>query len=138
MTTQRFRAVSAACAVALAALLIAVVAAGPAMARNRTTIGLLVSKHVKRNKVYNITVSGFAPKKTVAYLFVDYSACSPSFAIEDRRAAREVVKYPVSGVFTKISGWSSSLAESDHACAYLVGLGTGRVLATARATFMVH
>jgi hypothetical protein len=138
MTTQRFRAVPAACAAILAVLLIAVLCAGSAVARDRDTIVLVVSKHIRRHKTYDIAVSGFARGKAEAYLFVDYSRCSASFAVEDRRASREVVNYTVAGAFVKTSGWKSSLSQSDHACAYLVTLRTGRVLAAASATFMVH
>jgi hypothetical protein len=138
MTTQRIRALLAAFAIALAALLITVVSAGPAVARGRDTIALVVAKPVKIHKRYDITISGFAGKHAEAYLFVDYSRCSASFAVEKSRAVGEGLKYAVKGEFGRTSVWTASLVGSDHACAYLVILPSRRVLAAASATFAVH
>ena len=143
MTAQRIRTATAIFLSLLALIGVASVAAPAlALARARNTIAVIVPKHIKRNKTYDITVTGYAGTKAEAYVFEDYSRCSASFAAEDRRAPSEISgrppHYAVAGKFADTSAWSSSLTGSDHACAYVVALGTKHVLAAASATFEVH
>jgi hypothetical protein len=148
MTAQRIRAITTFCIALLALASVAVVAApaAPAAPRGRdtNTIAVVVPKRVKQHKQYHISISGLALHKAKAYLFVDYGRCAATSAAETRIAVGEGVDYTVAGQFLETSLWKTSLVEpgarlqSDHACAYLVNPRTGRVLAVAKATFVVH
>jgi hypothetical protein len=86
---------------------------------------------------YNITIHGFAHRRARAFIFVDYLGCARSFGVERRRAGKAWYSYAVTGAFSKVSGWKSSTAGVDHACAYLIDHRSGRVLATARIAFRI-
>jgi hypothetical protein len=88
-------------------------------------------------RAYNITIHGFAHRRATAFLFVDYLGCAKSFGVERRRARSASYSYSVKGGFTEVSGWQSSTAGVDHACAYLIGHKSGDVLAAARTSFQI-
>ena len=77
-------------------------------------------RHIKKGSVYDVTLRGYSHHRAKAWLFIDYSGCATSFAVEKRRAAEEADSYLVKGKFSEISGWKSSSTGLDHACAYLV------------------
>ena len=85
-----------------------------------------------------MTIQGFSRVPAVAYLFVDYSPCARSFAVEHRRAPRESDVYAVRGSFDEISGWRSRSAGTDHACAYLISRRCGVLLASISDTFRIR
>ncbi len=129
------------CAVALAGVLLLAAAAAPAAAGAASSsdqITVTVPTHVEQRTVYDVTIHGFSSKSAIAYLFVDYAGCARSFVAERSRAPAESDFYAVRGTFAKVSGWKSSSAGSDHACAYLVGKTTGALLAQARVDFDVQ
>ena len=101
-------------------------------------IQVSVPVHIRPRAVYDVTIHGFARTRSTAYLFIDYSSCARSFAVERRRAPNESDDYAVSRRFTEISGWRSSSAGIDHACAYLVATRSGRVLASVRRAFTIQ
>jgi uncharacterized iron-regulated membrane protein len=142
MTAQRTIAAIAFC---LAFLVFNSAASVAAPGRARNTIALVVPKRVAQHKEYDISITGLALHKSKAYLFVDYGRCAATYAAEKRIAVDESPPpYTVSGPFSETSGWKTRLIEpgpaeqSDHACTYLVDPRTGRVLAAAKATFVVH
>ena len=92
---------------------------------------------IAHGAVYDLTISGVAHRRAVAYLFVDYAGCAPTLADELRRAPHAYDSYPVDDSFAEVSGWKSSSAGTDHACAYLVTRG-GTPLATARIAFAIR
>jgi hypothetical protein len=90
---------------------------------------------------YSVTVRGYSRKRAIAYLFLDYMGCARSVAAEHKRAQQENEAYDfygVNGTFTKVSGWKSPWALTDHACAYLISRASGTLLAAARVSFVVH
>jgi hypothetical protein len=120
---------------------VAVVAAlsltAPALGRPATQIRIVIPAHAQRSKVYNVTVQGFSPVRARAYLFVDYSPCASTFAAEQHQASRESASYRVRGRFAQVSGWNSSAAGTDHACAYLVANSSGNVIASQKVSFQI-
>ncbi len=92
---------------------------------------------IARGAVYDLTVSGVAHRRAVAYVFVDYAGCLLTLAAELRRARHAYDSYPVVGSFAEVSGWKSSSGGTDHACAYLV-TRRGTPLATARIKFEIR
>ncbi len=92
---------------------------------------------VRNQQVYDITLRGFARRRSTAHLFVDYSGCSPTFAAESRRVPHASDSYSVIGSFAEVSGWKSSSPGTDHACAYLIAR-SGTELASARIAFPVR
>jgi hypothetical protein len=143
MTAKRIRAVTAFC-IAILALASVGIAGAPAASRGRNTIALVVPKRIKLHKEYGISITGVAVHKAKAYLFVDYGRCAATSAAEALIAVREGVDYTVAGQFDETSLWTTSRVppgarlQADHACAYLVNPRTGRLLAAAKATFVVH
>jgi hypothetical protein len=126
-----------------AALLGAFPAAGaalsrPADRRPADQIQVSVPARVNQRSVYDVTIRGFSRTHATAYVFIDYSACARSFAAERRRAPNESDDYAVKGSFAEVSGWKSSSADIDHACAYLIATPSGSVLASARLSFEIH
>jgi len=91
----------------------------------------------KARKPYNITLHGFARRSATAFLFVDYLGCAKSLRVERQRARNASYSYAVKGDFAKVSGWKSSTAGVDHACAYLVAFRSGTLLAAARMSFQI-
>ncbi len=122
---------------ALAAVLFTIILGASALARNRYQIEVSVQTNVHRNVAYAVTVIGFSTRKEKAVLFVDYASCGSTPAVEVHRLDAELA-YTVKGAFSKVSGWKSSLARRDHACAYLVDRKTGRVLARGSRTYPVR
>ena len=113
--------------------------AGAAVAAQRAVeIKISLPAHIRRYSVYDVTIQGFSRVPAVAYLFVDYSPCARSFAVENRRARRESDVYPVKGRFDEISGWRSNSAGTDHACVYLVSRRSRVLLASIFDTFSIH
>ncbi len=122
----------------LVALVGALWIAPPALAAGGNRITITVPAQVKKQTVYDVTIQGFARRPATAYLFLDYSGCAKSFATERRRAGKSRRKYAVKGAFTKVSGWNSSAAGVDHACAYLIGARSRRVMASRRVAFRIR
>ncbi|MGB9185999.1 MAG: hypothetical protein WCB67_18250 [Solirubrobacteraceae bacterium] len=110
-------------------------AAADAVRPNQITI--VAPTSVRSQIVYDVTVQGFARRRASAYLFVDYGGCPASFAAEARRAGHGYDSYPVLGSFAEVSGWKSSSAGTDHACAYLVDR-SGVQLASDRISFPIR
>ena len=113
-------------------------ASRPSIGGGANRIAIDAPASAKPRKTYNMTIHGFARRRATAYLFVDYVGCAGSFATERGRAAAASDSYAVRGRFSELSGWKSSTRGADHACAYLVGLRSGAVLATARVSFQVR
>ena len=111
--------------------------AGTGPPRSASTIVISLPPSIRRHVVYDITLRGYARPRASASLFVDYAGCAATFAGEERRAPHESDSYQVRGRFTEISGWRSSSAGADHACAYLL-TRSGAPLASARVTFRVR
>jgi hypothetical protein len=123
-------------ALALATLVVGLgQAAADAMRTNHITI--VAPTSVRSQIVYDLTVQGFARRRASAYLFVDYSGCAASFAAEARRVPHTYDSYPVLRSFAEVSGWKSSSAGTDHACAYLVDR-SGVQLASDRISFPIR
>lgn len=113
--------------------------AGAVVAAPRTVeVQIALPAHIRRYSVYDVTIQGFSRVPAVAYLFVDYSPCARSFAVEHRRARRESDVYPIKGRFDEISGWRSNSAGTDHACVYLVSRRPRVLLASIFDTFSIH
>lgn len=123
------------CAVALLGVL-AIAAAAAAAPTDQISINVPV--HVSQRTIYDVTINGFSRKRAIAYLFMDYTGCARTFAAEHKRAPKEADYYSVHGTFTEVSGWKSSSGGSDHACAYLIGRTSGKLLAKARVSFVVR
>ena len=122
-----------------AAVLGAFSVAGVAVAAQRAVeIQISIPAHIRRHTVYDVTIQGFSRVPAVAYLFVDYSRCARSFAVEHRRAPREADVYAVRGTFDEVSGWRSSSAGTDHACVYLISRSSRLLLASIFDTFAIH
>jgi hypothetical protein len=100
-------------------------------------VAISMPRHVKKGNVYDVTLRGYSHHRAKAWLFIDYSGCATSFAVEKHRAADEADSYRVKGRFSEISGWKSSTTGVDHACAYLV-VGGGHVVARAKTSFSVR
>lgn len=109
---------------------------GTAAASRLEHIAISMPRHVKKDDVYDVTLRGYSHHRAKAWLFIDYSGCARSFAVEKQRASAEADSYLVKGKFSEISGWKSSRGV-DHACAYLVVVG-GHVVARARTAFSVR
>jgi hypothetical protein len=124
-------------ALALATLAAGLGRAGADAARSGNQIKILAPTPVHSKIVYDLTVQGFARRRASAYLFVDYSGCAASFAAEARRIPHAYDSYSVLGTFAEVSGWKSSSAGTDHACAYLVDR-SGVQLASDRISFPVR
>jgi hypothetical protein len=129
--------------VCLVVIIGALAIAAYASAAGRNRIHVSVPAHVAQHRVYDVTVTGYARHRARAYLFIDYAGCAKSFAAERRRARVEkafvgLVTYRVHWTFSEVSGWKSSSKGADHACAYLVAHGSGRVLAHDRISFRIH
>ena len=122
----------------LALLGVLALVAGAAQARPVDHIAIIVPGNVTPRVVYNVTIRGFARRRAVAYLFVDYLGCARTFSAEHNRAPHESEYYVVRGTFAEVSGWSSSNSGMDHACAYLVATRSGHVLARARVSFEIR
>jgi hypothetical protein len=123
------------CLVAVGALWIAAAALGSGA--DRITIG--VSSDPTVGATYDITLRGASHKPARAWLFIEYTRCAKSFAAERKHAPpQSSVRYPVNGSFAKTSGWQSNSTVVDHACAYLVAKGAGKLLARARVSFTIH
>lgn len=120
------------------ALVVAISITGAAAAATANTISITVPPLVTHKIVYDLTIQGFSRKRAVAYLFVDYAGCARSFTAEHKRATNESDFYSVRGRFTEVSGWKSSSTGTDHACAYLVGRKSGKLLAKTHVTFQIH
>jgi hypothetical protein len=130
---------AAMCAVALGVALVT----GPALASSTNTITISVPAHVvagtKSAQTYAVSVHGFARGGANAYLFIDYLGCAKSFATEYHRAGKDArSRWTVSGAFRGISYWNSDYAGIDHACGYLIGQRSGKLLATAKVSFRIH
>lgn len=110
---------------------------GVASASRSERIQISAPSRVKQHQVYDVTIRGFSRHRATAYLFVDYSGCARSFATEKNRASGESDSYSVKGSFAEVSGWKSSSAGVDHACAYLVA-GAGQLLSRAKLAFSVR
>jgi hypothetical protein len=110
---------------------------GVASAHRSEHIQISAPSRVKQHQVYDVTIRGFSRHRATAYLFVDYSGCARSLAVEKHRASSESDSYSVKGSFAEISGWKSSSTGVDHACAYLV-TGGGQLLSRAKLAFSVH
>jgi hypothetical protein len=124
-------------ALALATLVAGLGQAAAGAAPTGNQIKIVTPTPVRSQVVYNLTVRGFARRRARAYLFVDYSGCAASFAAEARRAPHSFARYPVLGNFVEVSGWKSSSAGTDHACAYLVAR-SGVQLASDRISFPIR
>jgi hypothetical protein len=124
--------------VCLAVMLGALAMAASTLAAPRNRIAITISRHIKSDTVYNVTVHGFARRSATAYLFVDYRGCARRFAVERRRASGASDVYHVKGNFAELSGWKSSSAGTDHACAYLIRPHSTAVLARSRVSFRIH
>jgi hypothetical protein len=122
----------------LVALLGALWIAPPALGARRSRITITVPAQVKKKTVYDVTIQGFARRRAIAYLFLDYNGCAKSFTGERQRAGKAHRKYAVHGTFAKVSGWNSSTAGIDHACAYLIGPRSGKVIASRRVAFRIR
>jgi hypothetical protein len=120
------------------ALLGAFAIAAAAAAAPTDQISINVPVHVSQRTIYDVTINGFSRKRAVAYLFIDYTGCARTFAAEHKRAPNEADYYSVHGTFTEVSGWKSSSSGSDHACAYLIGRASGKLLAKSRVSFVVR
>lgn len=121
----------------LIVLLAGAALASAAAATPGDAIRIAGSGPIARGAVYDLTVSGVAHRRAVAYLFVDYAGCSPTLAAELRRPPHAYDSYAVIGSFAEVSGWKSSSAGIDHACAYLV-TRRGTPLAIAHITFAIR
>jgi hypothetical protein len=107
-------------ALALATLVATLGQAAAGAAPPGNQIEIVAPTAARSRIVYDLTVHGFARHRASAYLFVDYSGCAARFTAEARRAPHAYDGYAVVGSFAKVSGWKSSSAGTDHACAYLV------------------
>jgi hypothetical protein len=125
------------CAVAVLGVL-AIAAAAAATPTNRITVAVPAYVVQGEKNTYNITVSGYSRRAAIAYLFLDYSGCARSYAAEHQRPREKPHYYSVRGRFTQTTGWASSGAGTDHACAYLISRASGTLLAHARVSFIVH
>ena len=115
-----------------------VIAGGAAAAVPADRIAIAVPGNVTPTVTYGMTIQGFAYKRAIAYLFVDYAGCARSFAAEHNRASSEARFYSVHGSFSVRSWWNSSSKGMDHACAYLLARHTGKLLAKARVSFQIR
>jgi hypothetical protein len=107
-----------------------------AASTNRIAIG--ISADARVGMIYNITLRGTSDGAATAWMFLNYARCPKSFAVERKLAPKKsFVSYRVNGRFVKTSGWSSNSAVVDHACAYLVAKGSGKLLARARVSFAI-
>lgn len=122
----------------LVALVGALWIAPAASAASGNRIAIAVSPHVRKQHPYNVSIQGFARRSATAYLFIDYAGCAKPFAAERQRAGKAHQRYAVKGAFTKVSGWNSSAAGVDHACAYLIGLQSRTVVASKQVAFRIH
>jgi hypothetical protein len=112
---------------------------GSALARVKDSIHVAKPVGAKRNSVYNVIVSGFSTRQAKAYLFVDYKRCAGTLAAETAQALPNEKKvYAVHGAFTKVSGWTSPVSKTDHACVYLVNPKTGKLVASGGTGYLVH
>jgi hypothetical protein len=105
-------------------------------ARLANRVAIAIPGPVRAGRIYNVVLSGVSASHATAYLFVDYAGCAATLAGERRRAAAASDSYGVRGGFSEVTGWSSSSAGTDHACAYLVAAG-GHLLATTRRAYRV-
>ncbi|HET9103370.1 MAG TPA: hypothetical protein VFN55_08440 [Solirubrobacteraceae bacterium] len=112
--------------------------AAGASAAGRDSIRIAGSGPVVRGSVYDVTISGFAAQRATAWLFVDYAGCARTLAGELRRAPSSAQHFAVQGPFAEVTGWKSSAAGTDHACAYLAPRGRTLVLSRARLAFPVR
>lgn len=110
--------------------------AAAALASERDTIRIIPPGAVVRNTTFDLTITGHARRRALAYLFVDYLGCAPTLADELRRDARASDRYVVDGTFAELSGWVPPSAGTDYACAYLVRHGVA--LASARLPMAVR
>ncbi len=130
--------------ICVVALLGALLVAGAAAAAPANKISIKVPAYVVHSKSasYTVTISGFSRKRAIAYLFLDYTSCATSFAAEKQHPGEgkrgDFDFYGVRGLFAKPTGWTSNSIGTDHACAYLIGRASGKLLARARVTFKVH
>ncbi|MGH2869141.1 MAG: hypothetical protein ACRDNK_16470 [Solirubrobacteraceae bacterium] len=124
-------------ALALATAVTGLGQAAAGAARPGDRIRIVAPTLVRSQIVYDLTVQGFARRRASAYLFVDYSGCASSFAAEARRVPHAHDSYAVVGRFAEVSGWRSSSAGTDHACAYLVS-HSGVQLASDRISFPIR
>ena len=110
--------------------------AATAVASGRDTIRILPPAAVVKNTTFDLTITGRARRRAVAYLFVDYLGCAPTLAAELHRNARASDHYVVDGAFAEVSGWVPPSVGTDYACAYLVSHGVP--LASARLPMTVR
>jgi hypothetical protein len=93
---------------------------------------------VVHGAVYDVTISGLADQRETAWVFVDYAGCAQTLAGELRRAPGSFQRFAVQGPFAEVTGWKSSSAGTDHACAYLTPRGRTQVLSSARQGFLIR
>ena len=114
------------------------VGAGAASAAGTDAIKIAGPGPVVHGAVYDVTISGFAEQRATAWVFVDYSGCARTLAGELRRAPGSFQRFGVQGPFAEVTGWKSSSAGTDHACAYLAPRGRTQVLSSARQAFLIR
>jgi hypothetical protein len=110
-----------------------------ALASSADQITIGVSSDPTVGATYNVALRGVSRGPARAWMFIEYTSCAKSLAAERKLAPpKSFVRYRVKGSFVKTSGWSSNSAVLDHACAYLVAKGSGKLLARARVSFTIH
>ena len=88
--------------------------------------------------VYDVTISGFATQRSTAWLFVDYSGCAARWKASYAGRRRRFSASESRGRLAEVTGWKSSSAGTDHACAYLAPRGRTLLLSGARLSFLIR
>ena len=120
------------------AMVVALASAAGASAAATDSIKIAGPGRVLHGAVYDVTISGFATERSTAWLFVDYSGCARTLAGELHRAPGSFQRFAVQGPFAEVTGWKSSSAGMDHACAYLARRGRTSALSSARLSFLIR
>jgi hypothetical protein len=99
--------------------------------------------HAKVDQHYTVKLTGFAKGTKTLYVFIDYSPCAATPAVEFNSHHAAGVYGRVSGQFSKTSGWKSHAAGNDHVCTYLVKKSeplnpTQGIVAHDFVTFKIH
>jgi hypothetical protein len=124
--------------------LVAVFAAGTALAAGANRIRLGAPRDARSGVGYTVSVSGHAAKEERLYLFVDYHACGRNPAIETVHGGVYGVHWIVKrGKFHERLRVTSTGVGTDHLCAYLQKRSEplnapGGILARAHLSYRIH
>ena len=113
------------CAVALLGVL---AIAGAAAAAPTDQISVTSRVHVSQRTIYDVHDQRVLAQARDRLPVHRLHGVRADFRRRAQARPQEADYYSVHGTFTEVSGWKSSSSGSDHACAYLIGRASGKLL----------